>query len=133
MFFQERLGKVLRLLEGVLEIADEILTHGKNKVQHDGRLLALFKTEQLNNLTFNLRKMQFKSRDCEFFRHRLTPQTIKPDTDKIQAILAMKPPESVSVLYSFNGMANYLKQFSSVLTELLEPLRRLCKQGAVCA
>ena len=53
--------------------------------------------------------MQFKSRDFKFFGHRLTPQSTKPDTDKNQAILEMKPPESVSVLQSLNGMINYLK------------------------
>ena len=75
--------------------------------------------------------MQFKSRDCKFFGHRLTPQGIKPD--KVQPVLDMKPLQSVSVLQSFNGMVNYLKQFSPVLTQLSEPLRRLCKQGVVWA
>ena len=34
--FQERLDRVLRLLEGVHGIADDILTHGETEVQHDG-------------------------------------------------------------------------------------------------
>ena len=49
--------------------------------------------------------MQFKSTDCKFFRHRLTPYGIKVDPK------------------------NYLKKFSPVLSELSEPLRRLCKSG----
>ena len=32
-------------------------------------------------------------------------------------------------LQSFNGMVNYLKKFSPVLSKLSEPLRRLCKSG----
>ena len=39
----------------------------------------------------------------------------------------MDPPQNVASLQFFNGMVNYLKKFSPVLSELSEPLRRLCK------
>ena len=73
--------------------------------------------------------MQFKSTDCKFFGHRLTPDGIKVDPKKIEAIIQMDPPQNVVSLQSFNGMVNYLKRFNSVLSELSEPLRRLCKSG----
>ena len=41
----------------------------------------------------------------------------------------MDPPQNVANLQSFNGMVNYLKKFGPVLSELPEPLRRLCKSG----
>ena len=41
----------------------------------------------------------------------------------------MDPPQNVANLQSFNGMVNYLKKFSPVLSELSEPFRRLCKSG----
>ena len=41
----------------------------------------------------------------------------------------MDPPQNVASLQSFNGMVNYLKKFSPVLSEVSEPLRRLCKSG----
>ena len=72
--------------------------------------------------------MQFKSTDCKFFGHRLTPDRIKVDPKKIEAIIQMDPPQNVASLV-FIGMVNYLKKFSSVLSELSEPLRRLCKSG----
>ena len=73
--------------------------------------------------------MQFKSTDCKFFRHRLTQDGIKVDPKKIEAIIHMDPPQNVACLQSFNGMVNYLKKFSPVLSELSESLRRLCKSG----
>ena len=51
------------------------------------------------------------------------------DPKKIEAIIHMNPPQNVANLQSFNGMVNYLKKFSPVLSELSEPLRRLCKSG----
>ena len=41
----------------------------------------------------------------------------------------MEPPQNVASLQSFNGMVNYLKKFSPVLSELSKPLRKLCKSG----
>ena len=36
--FQERLNRVLRLLEGIHGIVDDILTHRENEIQHNGRM-----------------------------------------------------------------------------------------------
>ena len=41
----------------------------------------------------------------------------------------MEPPQNIASLQSFNGTVNYLKKFSPILSELSEPLRRLCKSG----
>ena len=128
--FQERLVRVLRLVPGVLGIADGIGIYGATKNTHDGTVLILCgETARLNNLSLNSKKMQFKSTDCKFFRHGLTPDGIKVDPKKIEAIIHMDPPQNVASLQSFNGMVNYLKKFSPVLSELSEPIRRLCKSG----
>ena len=127
--FQERLDRVLRLVPGVLGIADDIVIHSATENTHDGTVLVLCKTVRLNNLSLNSKKMQFKSTECKFFRHRLIPDGIKVDPKKIEAIVQMDPPQNVASLKSFNGMVNYLKKFSPVLSELSEPLRRLCKSG----
>ena len=127
--FQERLDKVLRLVPRVLGIADDIVIHGPTENIHDGTVLILCETARLNNLSLNFKKMQFKSTGCKFFRHRLTPDGIKVDPKKIEAIIQMDPPQNVVNLQSFNGMVNYLKKFSPVLSKLSEPLRRLCKSG----
>ena len=127
--FQERLDKVLRLIPGVLGITDDIVINGPTENTHDGTVLILCETARLNNLSLNSKKMQFKSTDCKFFGHRLTLDGIKVNPKKIEAIIQMDPPQNVTNLQSFNGMINYLKKFSPVLSELSEPLRRLCKSG----
>ena len=127
--FQERLDRVLRLVPGVLRIADDIVVHGATENTHDGTVLVLCETTRLNSLSLNAKKMQFKSTDCKFFRHKLTPDRIQVDPKKIEAIIQMDPPQNITSLQSFNGMVNYLKKFSQVLSELSEPLRRLCKSG----
>ena len=118
--FQERLDVVLRLVPRLLGITNDRLK---------GTVLVLCKTARLNNLSLNSKKMQFKSTDSKFFRHRLIPDGIKVDPKKIKTIIQMDPPQNMANLQSFNGMVNYLKKFSPVLSKLSEPLRRLYKSG----
>ena len=127
--FHKRLDRVIRLVPGVLGIADDIVIHGATENTHDGAVLVLCETARLHNLSLNSKKMQFKSPDCKFFGHRLTPHGIRVDPKKIEAIIQMDPPQNMANLQSFNGMVNYLKKFSPVLSKLSEPLRRLCKSG----
>ena len=125
--FQERLDNVIRLLPGVTGIADDILTHGSTIKDHEGRIIALLETARQNNLTLNSKKMQFRSQDCKFLGHRLTPEGLKGDSDKVSEITQMKPPNTIQDLRSFLGMVNCLNRFEPTLSESTEPLRRLCK------
>ena len=131
--FQERLDREIRQVPRVLGITDDIVIHGATENTHDGTVLVLWETARLNNLSLNSKKMQFKSTDCKFFGHRLTPDGIRVDPKKIEAIMLMDPPQNVANLESFNGMVNYLKMFSPVLSKLSEPLWKLCKSGVKCA
>ena len=99
--FLERLDRVLRLLEGIHGIADDILTHGETEIQHNGRLLTLLEIARMNNLSLNTNKIQFKFTGCKFFGHRLTPEGLKPDPEKVKAIVDMKWPQFMHSLQSF--------------------------------
>ena len=115
------------------QTAEPVLPHRETEVQHDGRLLTLLETARMNNFSLNPDKVQFKSTDCKFFGHRLTPERLKLDPEKIKAIISMRPLQSIQQLQSFNGMVNYLKRFSPILSELTEPLRKLQKSDTVWA
>ena len=93
--FQERLDRVPRLVLGVLGIVDDIVIHGATENTHNGTVLVLFETVRLNNLSLNAKKMQFKSTDCKFFGHKLTPDGIKVDPKKIEAIIQMDPNKNM--------------------------------------
>ena len=58
-------------------------------------------------------------------RHLLTPQGLKGDPTKIEALIAMPEPEDVLALKRFLGMVNYLSKFMPHVSDMSEPLRRL--------
>ena len=89
---------MIRLVPGVLGITDDIVIHGATENTHDGTVLVLCETARLNNLSLSSKKMQFKSTDCKFFRCRLTPDCIKVDPKKIEAIIHV-----ANLVFQWNG------------------------------
>ena len=106
--FQGRLDRVLALVPNTIGIADDIVIYGENKIEHDASFITLCETARANGLKLNAKKLQFKSNNCKFFGHKLTPDGLKADKSKIEAIVKMSPPKTETDLKSFLGMVNYL-------------------------
>ena len=128
--FQERLGRVLELVPGTVRIADDIV-YGESEIEHDANFITLCETARTNGLKLNIKKLQFKSKDCKFFGHKLTPNGLKADEGKIETIVKMEPPKNETELRSFLGMVNYLSRYTPALAELRPPLDRLYKKDTV--
>ena len=111
--FQERLDRGLRLVPGALGITDDIVIHGATENIHDGTVSVMCKTERLNNLSLNSRKMQFKSTGPKFFGHILTPDNIKVDPKKIEATSEC----CKSTVFQWNG--ELLKEIQPSLIQTL--------------
>ena len=129
--FQERLDRVLELVPGTIGIADDIIVYGESEIEHDANFITLCETARTNGLNLNVKKLQFKSKDCKFFGHKLTPNGLKADEGKIEAIVKMEPPKNETELRSFLSMVNYLSRYTPVLAELRPPLDRLYKKDTV--
>ena len=75
----------------------------------------------------------FNSTDCPFFGHNITPDGLKIDPKKVEAILPMEAPTDLKDLQSFLGLVKYLNRYSNNLAQISEPLQRLCKKDTVYA
>ena len=116
--FQERLDRVLALVPNTIGIADSIVIYGENEIEHDASFVTLCETARANGLNGNAKKLQFKSNNCKFFGHKLTPDGLKADKSKIETIVKMSPPKTETDLKSFLGMVNYLGQYTPALDGL---------------
>ena len=99
--FQERLNFVLHEVKGITGCVDDVLTRGVDSKDHDVNLLRLLETARMNGIKFNPKKLQFKSTKCEFFGHTLTPEGMKIDDRKVEAIKQMSVPKDKKGLQSF--------------------------------
>ena len=123
--FQRRMSVILRDLDGVVCLIDDILVHGKTQQEHDERLRAVLKRLAEVGLTLNQEKCAFSQKQVKFLGQILTAEGIQSDPDKIAAIVGMREPTTIKELRRFLGMTNQLSKFTPHLSEITKPLRDL--------
>ena len=107
---------------------DDVLIFGSDKAQRDQRLTAVLKRLQATGVTLNSEKCEFVKIHVKFLGHMIDPEGtegIRPDPEKISAIVKMTVPRNVPKLHCFLGMVNQLGKFSPRISELTQPLREL--------
>ena len=130
--FQCRMNKILSGLPGVLCLIDDILVYGNSTQEHDNRLEATLNRIQSAGITLNKAKCEFGKETIKFLGHVINSDGISADPQKIEAIVNMQAPSSVSELRRFLGMTNQLGKFSSNIAEMTKPLRNLLSKQSVC-
>ena len=82
-------------------------------------------------IKLNFEKCVIKSKSCTFFGNVYTPQGVKPDPKKVEAIKKMEVPQTKQELQSFLCMVNYLDQCIKNMAELTENLRLLLRKDVL--
>ena len=67
----------------------------------------------------------------QFFGNIYSPEGIKPDPTKIDAIKRMEAPTTKQELQSFLGMVNYLSSYIHHMSDLTSNLRNLLKKDSL--
>ena len=129
--WQRTMHELVEGLEGVEVIADDFIIAGFGNTTEEAyeslecNERAFFTRCREWNLKLNKDKVKRAQTNVQFMGHLLTPEGLKPDPHKIEAIVALPEPEDVTALKRFLGMVNYLSKFLPHLSEMTEPLRRL--------
>ncbi len=73
----------------------------------------------------NADKLTFCALEIEYLGYVLTKDGIKPQSNKVQAILAIQPPKGVKQLRHFLGMVQYYRDLWARRSDMLTPLTAL--------
>ena len=82
-------------------------------------------------MKINAAKSTFCALDTEYLGYTLTRKGIKPQTKKIDSILALSPPTKVKELCTFLGMVQYYRDMWKSPSKMLAPLTDLIGTTAV--
>ncbi len=123
--FQKCMSKILEGLDGVECNIDDVLIYGRTQAEHDQRLDALLQRLSNANVTLNAEKCVFCVSSVKFLGHIVGSDGIKPDPDKVEAVLDMPPPTNVPEVRSFSGMVKQLSKFTTNLADLTQAIREL--------
>ncbi|XP_053379955.1 uncharacterized protein LOC123555933 [Mercenaria mercenaria] len=123
--FQNVISEILDDIDGVEVIMDDILVTGTNTEEHDQRLKEVLQRLEDNNLKLSKDKCDIRKSSVSYVGHTLTSDGLKPDPEKIRAVLDMKPPQNKQQVKTFIGFIQYLSKFLPMLSEKTEILRRI--------
>ena len=75
------------------------------------------------------KKSKFFMKETKWLGHEINENGIKPNDEKVEAILKLKPPENTKDLKSFLGAIQYMAKFLPKLSEQTDRLRKLLKKN----
>ncbi|GFY29810.1 hypothetical protein TNCV_1813841 [Trichonephila clavipes] len=90
---------------------DDILCYSENAEEHRSHLRTIFQRLSSYGLKLNISKCVFGVTELIFLGHLITPDGIKPLSEKVQAVLDYKQPETVGSLRKFLGLLNFYRRF----------------------
>ena len=124
---QHVIRQLLADIDGVINIADDLLIYARDNAEHNQILLKVLERFREKGLTLNLQKCQFLQSSLEFYGHVFSKDGMKPNPKKVEEIVKAPKPENQKALRSFLGLANYLKAFIPDYSTITYPLRLLLK------
>ena len=94
---------LLQGIEGFVCLIDDILVIGCDQQEHDSRLHAVLRRLQEANVTLN-DKFETSVPELKYIGHLVSVAGIKPDMQKIAAVIDMAPPTNFAEVRYFLGM-----------------------------
>jgi hypothetical protein len=104
---------------------DDIVIYSESIQDHWVHLRKVLVRLKEQRLFAKASKCSFFSRAVQFLGHILTPEGVKPMTEKLQAIEAWPVPKDKNELRSFLGLCNYYNKFIANYSTIAAPLTSL--------
>ena len=124
--FQEKMSGLMESLEFVRTYLGNLLILTKTNFEdHLTKLDTVLERLRKAGLRINAEKSTFCTDTIEYLGYILTRDGIKPQKDKIQAILALKAPTCVKELRRFLGLVQYYRDLWEQRSHVLAPLTDL--------
>ena len=128
--FEIVIRDLLKDLNGVLNIADDILVFGNTYNSFRDNVVSFLDHCAEEDIHLNPDKIQIDCEKVPFFGHTLSKDDVHPDKAKVDLIQNWPLPQNVKELQSFLGTVNYLSKFLTFLSDLRAPLQGLLKKDA---
>ena len=125
-FAQQIMEEVLRDISEIEAYIDDVGVFGDSTFEKHLEVLDKVLTRlQEANFTINPLKCEWAVKETDFLGFWLTPIGLKPWKKKIQAILDLEPPKTVSEVRSFIGAVTFYREMFPKRSHVLAPLYQL--------
>ncbi len=129
--FQAKMSELMAALEFEQFYLDVLLCITRASLEdHQEHLKVVLTRLQEAGLSVNAPKSKFCAEEKDYLGYILTKDGIKPQPNKVQAILALAPPKGVKDLSRFLGMVQYYRDLWARCSKMLAPLTSLAGEAS---
>lgn len=128
--FQRTMDNVLRGLQGLhcMVYLDDIIIYSNSLNEHLEKLRTIFDRLRATNLKIQLDKSEFLRKEVLYLGHTITKDGLKPNNDKIDAVLKYPLPKTTTEIKSFLGLVGYYRKFIKDFAKITQPLTACLKK-----
>lgn len=108
--------------KGVSVYIDDVSIGAPDIETHDRLLYQVFERLERHNFQVKIKKCHFYVGQFEFLGFIIYPNCLKPNPNKVTAILKIAEPKTRKALQHFLGMVNYYRKFIPNLSRIAKPL-----------
>jgi hypothetical protein len=125
------MDNVLKELQGKVYFVymDDIIIFSTSLQEHTSNLRLVFEKLRKCRFKIQLDKSEFLRKEVEFLGHVITPDGIKPNPKKIEAIKKFPIPKTVKDIKSFLGLLGYYRRFIKNFAKITKPFTKCMKKG----
>lgn len=129
--FQRLMNSVLGDLVGThcLVYLDDIIVFSTSLQEHMISLDKVLERLKGANLRLQKHKCNFMKAEVEFLGHIVTPDGIKPNPEKIEALKNFPIPRNEKQIKQFLGLAGFYRKFIRDFAKICKPLTTCLKKG----
>ena len=124
-YFQFIVGDVIKDIDGVMNVSDDIIIYEKDATGHDVILHKLLERLESVDFTANLGKCEFRTKEIDFFGVNFSANGMAPSAKRVEAFQLTSPPETAIEVRSLLATANYSNRFINNFASIISPLRNL--------
>lgn len=108
---------------------DDILIYSQEIKQHEKEVHAVLQRLGEARLQLNVAKCEFNTKELKFIGVIFSENEMKPDPERIEAILQWKRSKNLRQLRGFIGYVNYIREFLPHISKIARPLYALLSKG----
>lgn len=126
--YQRCITKALHhLKDKPLIYMDDVLCYSTDVTEGLKRLDQVLSALSQAGFSFNLRKCQFMKQDIDYLGYSIKSGEIRPNANKIQALVDSPQPKTATQVRQFLGLASYFRKFIPNFSHTAGPLYPLTK------
>jgi hypothetical protein len=130
-YFMSLMNKVFMeyLDKFVVVFIDDILVFSKKEEEHEEHLRLVLEKLREHKLYGKFSKCEFWLKEVAFLGHVLSEGAVFVNLGKVKDVLDWEPPQNVSDIRSFLGLASYYRRFIKDFSKIPKPMTRLLEKG----